>query len=350
MDKIIVALEQTKKSIFDNESLFLRYDRLGCEDLLRSQFSGGDIPVKWELAWKKDKFYAKRTYCPTDAQKKDNSVIITEEPSVLILKNRKLLNWSKGFSKCDIEIFSGFVTLNLIKEWTIFEFLGYNVAEKILTTSGNDYQKTCEQTKDEPAFYFLSLPYLPETLREHQTDYHIKPTRDNIDNHLCWVIGRTSSDTIWIDDNFRIRKRLLYDQLYKNSIKYVINYRDHREIKPNIWIPLTLSIDIYANPFVEPEVNWGKVAKRWTIKISEFEINQVPDNLFDVTPDVGTLVQDFDKNERYRIVKKGSDPFAGPIAQGITANRYVVYRAIFITLGSFLILLYFWLKFRERRE
>jgi hypothetical protein len=348
LDEIIVALEQTKKGILDNELLFFKCDRLDCKDLLHSEFSGGDIPVNWELAWKKDNFYAKRTYFPTEIQKKNKEVFITEEPATLILKNRKLLNWNRGLSKCDIETFAGLITLNFINEWTIFEFLGYNVAEKILTLSGNDYQKICEQMKSEPAFYFLFFPYLPETLRDYRTNYSIRSNRENIDNHSCWVIEWSGNDIIWIDDNFIVRKRTIYNPLHKGSIKYVINYLDHKEIKPNTWFPLTLSIDVYANPFVEPENNWGKIAKQWIFKISEFNINQVSDNLFDITPTLGTLVQDFDKKETYRITEEDSDPFAGPITQGIKSNRYVMFRAILIIIGSVLIFVVVWLKFRNK--
>lgn len=348
LDEIIVALEQTKKGLLENESLSFKCDRLDCQDLLHSGFSGGDIPVGWELAWKKDNFYAKRTYFPTEIQKKNKEVFITEEPATLILKNRKLLNWNKGSSKCDIETFSGLITLNFIKEWTIFEFLGYNVVEKILTHSGNDYQKICEQMKSEPAFYSLFFPYLPETLRDHRTNYSIRPNRENIDNHSCWVIEWSGHDIIWIDDNFIVRKRTLYNPLHKGSIKYVINYLDHKEIKPNVWFPFALSIDVYANPIVEPQNNWGKIAKQWVFKISEFEMNQVSDNLFDITPTLGTLVQDFDRKEMYTITDPNSDPFAGPIAQGIKVNRYFMFRAILIVIGSAMILIAAWLKLRKK--
>ncbi|MDR1494355.1 MAG: hypothetical protein LBT05_16800 [Planctomycetaceae bacterium] len=52
----------------------------------------------------------------------------------------------------------------------------------------------------------------------------------------------------------------------------------------------------------------------------------------------------------YTITEPNSDPFAGPIGQGIKANRYVMIRALFIIVGVAMILISIWLTLRKKER
>jgi hypothetical protein len=306
LDKIIEVIEKTQDEILNNDSLFLKCEK-NCYDILHSKYSGGDIPMSWELAWKNNNFYAKRLFRPTKLQKENKDIFTSEKPFIFLCKNKEFLLWNEGVSQCNIDKYSGNVMINLINEYEIFEYLGYNAAEKILTHSGNDYQKICEQMKSEPAFYFLFLPYLPDTLQKNSINYSIRQKQESVDNHLCWIIEWANHDIIWIDELSIIRKRIVYNN---DMIQYCINYQNHKEIKPDVWLPFTISVDIYSDVSIEPQNNWGKIAKKWVYHISDFNINNVPESLFDVSPIPGTLVIDGIRKETYTITDPNSDPFA----------------------------------------
>jgi hypothetical protein len=76
----------------------------------------------------------------------------------------------------------------------------------------------------------------------------------------------------------------------------------------------------------------------------------VSEELFNIVPEPGTYVLDDIRKIEYTITDPNFDPFAGPIDQEITANRYVMFRAILIIIGSILILvaMWLWLKFRNK--
>jgi hypothetical protein len=344
IDRVIEVLEKTKQEILDSNSLFLKCEK-NCYDMLHSKYSGGDISLNWELAWKDSSFYVKRLFRHMDQQSKNQDIFTSEEPFILLLKNKNLLNWNQGNSTCSIENAVGDIIINMINEWELFEYLGYNITEKIITLSGNNYPEIYEQKKNDFVFYSLFLPYLPDTLRKNSKNYSIRVTQESIDDHLCWVIEWSNHDMIWLDDRFIIRRRTIY---HNDNIQYEISYKNHKEIRQDIWLPFNISVNIYSNTSVEPKDNWGKIAKKWVFEISDFKIDNVSDSLFDVTPLPGTLVVDGIRKETYRITEEGSDPFAGPIAQGLKVNRYAMFRAILIIVVSVLLLIGTWFLLRNK--
>ena len=139
LDEFIRETSRVKQRIVNEmDSFLIKCERLPSEDVLLTLSSGGDIPLSWELGWKGKIIYAKRTFFPTEAQKKVETVTIPEEPTTLILKKGALLEWPEGYNRCYVNSFDD-VDINMINEWPLFEFLGYNVAEKIFSSADISY-------------------------------------------------------------------------------------------------------------------------------------------------------------------------------------------------------------------
>ena len=348
LDEFVRETSRVKQRIVnDMDSFLVKCKRLPSEDVLRSRYSGGDIPLVWELGWQGQYFYAKRTFFPTEAQKKLEDIFISEEPTTLVLKKGALLDWHEGLEKCYVDTFNE-VVINMINEWDFFEFLGYNVAEKIIDSSGVSYNGFHKQKKGVPGYDFLTHLYLPETIVSNRSKYSVRQERETIDGHDCFVIEWKDRDMLWVDPNHHwvLRRRTTFtDNQHK---KNTINYQDYREIEPNVWFPFKLSIDVYANTAVEPKENWGKVAKRLFFEVQELSTAALPDSFFDIIPPPGTLVIDGIRGTTYTIWKEGTDPFAGAIELGVKPNHYVVFRAITIIIGSILIFIAVWRMLRNR--
>ena len=335
-----------RKVVDDMHSFFLKCERLRCEDVLRSRYSGGDIPLSWELGWKGKNFYAKRTFVPTAVQRKMEDILIPEEPTISILKDGAFMEWSTGLEKCNVDIYEGYTMVNLINEWAFFEFLGYNIAEKIINSSKNTYKDVYEKMENDPAFYFLRLPYLPESIVNNYSMYAVNREKEKIDDSDCFVLEWRDKDVLWVDPNHHwvVRQRTTFtDDKHK---KFTVRYQDYREIEPGVWFPFKLSVDVYADTKIEPKANWDKIAKRWQFEVTELK-TEFPEVLLAVSPPPGTLVVDGIRGTTYTIYDPVHDPFAGPIEQGLKANRYVVFRAICIVIGSILIFIAVWRMLRR---
>jgi hypothetical protein len=94
-----------------------------------------------------------------------------------------------------------------------------------------------------------------------------------------------------------------------------------------------------------PKEMWDKPLYRYTYKVS-LSLDVVSER-FDFSPPVGALVVDGIRKDSYRITAEGANPFAGPIAQGLQANRWVMFRAITIIIGSILVFIGLWLMLRR---
>ena len=351
IDMFIRETSQVKQRIVNEmDSFFIKCNRLPSEVVLTSRYSGGDIPLAWELGWQGQNFYTKRTFFPTEAQKKLENIFISEIPTTLILKNGAVLEWDEGAERCNVDNLVDGVLLNMISEWEYFEFLGYNVAEKIITSSGNSYKDVYRKKKGELGYYFLTLPYLPESIIDNYSKYSVNQEKEKIDGHDCFVIEWKDKDTLWADQNHHwvIRQRTTFtDDKHK---KFTVRYHDYREIESGVWFPFRLSVDVYADTTVEPRANWDKIAKRRFYDIQEVKTSQLPESLFAATPPPGTRVIDHIRKETYTIWDPNVDPFAGPIAEGLKANRYVKFRAITIIIGSILIFIAVWRLLRNKED
>ena len=204
----------------------------------------------------------------------------------------------------------------------------------------------------EQVYYFLTLPYLPESIIDNYSKYSVKQEMENIDGHDCFVIEWKDKDILWVDPNHHwvIRQRTTFnDDKHK---KFTVRYQEYREIESGVWFPFKLSVDVYADTIVEPRTNWGKIAKRRFYETQEVKTSQLPESLFSVTPPPGTRVIDHIRKETYTIWDPNVDPFAGPIEQALKVNRHVKYRALGIIIGSILIFIAVWqiLSRMEKRQ
>jgi hypothetical protein len=347
-----VVSSMRKNMITDLPELSLTCNRLRCIDKLHSDYSGGDIPLVYELVWKNNDFYVKRTFFPTDKQKMIKDVFITDLPVILVMKNGKLLEWEQGHNRCGIDNFDEIDT-NFIQEWEIFPLLGINITKKIVEAAGVNYPDYVERKRGKSAYEFLDEKNYPDSFLEE--GYVIRSQPESIDNKNCIVVELPNVDILWLDPelNYSLRKRIRYNN-NDGHIKYTAYYQGYEEIHPNIFLPRKVIVDYYALTSVEPNENWGKVAKRVEFDILNVKTDKIDDSLFTVIPTLGTRVVDGIRKEQYRITDPNTDPFEGPIKAGIDAlnkqRRYVVIRSLCIIVGSLLFLLLLWLTLDRKRN
>ncbi len=344
LDQIIAGLNSTENQLFHNTDGFLvKFSRLPCVDVLKSEYSGGDIPVNWEVARKGKKYYVKRTFVPI-GKKKVGDIAISTEPLVKVLQDGCLLSWDLRTNRCSIEKFTEGYEINMAYEWSYFELLGVHVIKYAVNDNKGDYESLRKKEKIQ-GYEFLNVLDLPDSLVRHRDHYIVKNELINIEGHDCYVLEWEQRDILFVDPdmNFSVRKRIVYNQ-DNGQIEYVATNKDFKEVCPGLWLPYKQMVDVYANTSVEPRSNWGKIASQRFFEIKEVKVGDIEDSLFEISPPVGTRVVDGIRSIHYTISDPGSDPFAGPIGQAIKANHSVIIRTILIIVGSVLIFFAVWLK------
>jgi hypothetical protein len=277
----------------------------------------------------------------------DTSSDTTKYPEIeyFLLLNGKFCDYHLTNEICNIDDAKEVIS-NLFDHLIYFDFLGMNIYQKIAESNGVDYIDL--QKKQIDGSLLLNI-FFPEGLTQNRDSVSISDTVENIDGNNCFRVEYAGREVLWVDvKNLSIiRKRVSY---FKKDlpIKYVVSFNDYKEIKSGIFLPFSFNVDYYAHIEAEPKTSWGKVAKRQKYKVSKISFDDIPNARFDISPTIGTNISDALRKENYRVSNPDSDPFAGSIAQGIKANRFFMFRALFIITGSILILLAVWVKFRKR--
>ncbi|MDO5553723.1 MAG: hypothetical protein Q4G68_08170 [Planctomycetia bacterium] len=342
---VFTAVKNANSEIMEkSDCLHIKCERLHTKDILQSQYSGGDIPLQWELGWTEKSFYAKKTFFPTDAQKQNAKMFIPEEPCVMIVRGTDILEWDAGRKVCYIDRFLD-RDINFIQEWSIFELLGFDIAKKILTSTGDNYNDYRRRHAGRLGYEFVNKTYMAEAVADGR--YVVKDEMDVVGDTPCVVMEWPERDKVWLDPErgFALLKRVVYDEK-TGQILYVAHYENHSELKNRIFLPGQISVDYYADSSIEPQKNWGKIAKTVMYNISVFDSDH--EGMPEVFPPPGTRVVDGVRKIEYTITEEYADPFAGPTGQGIKRNRHLLIRAALVVAGSVLILLGAWLKYRKR--
>jgi len=122
--------------------------------------------------------------------------------------------------------------------------------------------------------------------------FEVRPGTEPVDGAPCVVVTRPGAETIWLDPavNYGVRKHELFDPQSKALRVRRVN-RDFAEVAPGVWLPRLCYREEGAQK-PAPESERGKPMVRYTFKVVELEVNDVPDALFELEIPTGVMVAD----------------------------------------------------------
>jgi hypothetical protein len=266
------------------------------------------------------------------------------EPQISISKNSLLLEWRQYSESASVDQLTD--GRNMHQCFDYFRHIGWNVSRYVVESGGEKYDIV---QKDPSLGDYLDHPFLPEFLEQNSSKYKVLPIQEDIDGFPCWVLEYLGMDKVWVDSErgHAIRKRVYHWEPGKPR-KFSILNQEWKEVAPRLWLPHKQIVDKYASIVSEDSKIWDQVTARMFYEVNEILINDVSDKLFSVDLPVGIEVLDSARGTIYTVTDPNSDPFAGPIGQGIKPNRFVMFRAITIIIGSLMIFIAVWRMLRNK--
>jgi hypothetical protein len=132
--------------------------------------------------------------------------------------------------------------------------------------------------------------------------FEVRPTPEEVDGSPCVVVTRPGRETYWLDPkvNYGVRK---YERLAPRSevVRERRQNRDFAEVAPGIWLPKVCTRDVCGPPLA-PVPYRGAPMLRFTYTVTGFQLNNVPDSLFELKIKPGILVVD-----ATRLPRKGDE-------------------------------------------
>lgn len=301
---------------------------------------GKILPIKWQLARKKDLWYtwACALHQPDSCAE------------IQIAKKGKLFEWRQDDRFCFVHNFDN--GWNIFEHWGYFQRLGLNIYRYIAETNGIDYQALTSMDENRGEHAVVSRPMVPSCLEANAGKYLVHADKARIDDGFCWVVEYPGVDKLWIDPDkgFVVRKRI-YHFGFGKPVWGAIHNSDYREIKPGLWVPFTQVEDRYATMSYHPQSLWGKVLQEVTYEVDDFSLSKVDESLFDPRVKPGVMVWDSSRNIEYPISDANADPFAGPISHGIAQRRWSkLLLALNIVMIVCLIAVLAWRGFWKRKH
>ncbi len=349
------GIKNAESSFFLNDSFLVIARRVKCEEITPNRFSGGYLNSEFIVAKKGTMWFTSKTFTQIGETNKDgNNVVQTPdgtevyvplEPMINILKNHRVFEWNKNNISASVRNFTD--GGNMHQSTDYFRQVGWNVSRYIVKAGGGNYEAA---KKRESLGDYLDHPFLPEFLEANLAKYRVNSVQEEIDGFPCWVVEYPGMDKFWVDSEhgYAIRKRI-YHWGPNQARKFAIHNMDFREVKPGIWLPYRQIVDKYASIVSEKKDIWDKVASRLNYEVQEIIFDDIPEQYFDANVSDGLQILDAVRNTKYTISSSESaDPFAGPIGQGIKANRFVMIRSLIILCGSIVTLIAVWMKFRKK--
>jgi hypothetical protein len=345
IDSFILALKK-KEDLWNQQTQFeIKYSRYECHDVLKSQYSGGDLLVDWDTVKKGTKWAVNSTLLGLDEKnlpKSKSSNFAYPEIHYFLLKDGQYCEYQETNETCIVD-YAKEVISNFFNELVYFDFQGINLCQRIADSHNVDYDSLL--TRDR---FLQAKNFFPETFEKSRHQLQVSDSKEEINGYFCWKIEKPGSEIVWIDaENLSIIRKRTSSFGKDLPRQFDVYFEDYREVAPDLWLPYSINVDFYAHFEVEPKSVWGKVAKRQKYRVRSIDFENVPDSLVDVTPAIGTLVSDAVRLQTYRISDPNADPFAGPIAEGLKVNQHVKYRAIGIMIGSIMIFIAVWLLLRR---
>jgi len=355
VDGIIDGIKASERRFFQLDSFLVNCERKRSEDITPSRFSGGYLNVVFIVAKSGNRWFTSKAFTEVGQQDSEGRNMITLkggghlwsplEPHVLLLKNHLSLEWRQFSEYASVDPFEGEHTKNAHSRFDYFRHVGWNVSRHLIESENKDYDVVRKTLFEDD----IDHPFLPEFLEKNKNRYTVHPNQEEADGFPCWVVEYPEMDKFWVDTEhgYAIRKRIYHWEKGKPK-KFAILNQDWKEVAPELWLPYKQIVDKYASIVAEDSQIWNEVTARMYYEINEILINNVPDNVFEIALPIGTHVTDNARKTQYTIWDPNTDPFAGPIAQGLNVNRYVKYRAIGIIIGSIMILIAVWRMLRRR--
>lgn len=309
LDEIIDGLDAREKAFFGSKSMFVCYERTKSEDIVATVASGGLLPAEWTLAYCGGKWLSQRRFTRPGIT---DGITIPAEPKICIAKGRYTVDWDAATQRACIDHFDE--GPEICSALYLTRNLALDAPRHILQSTGSsmDIHELRKQYADDAAH-----PFLPASLRENRSRYHVLSDSETIDGVPCWIVEWPGMDRfhVAVERGFSIPMRT-YCWGPGKPPQFAYRNSDYREVKPGLWVPFTQIVDRYASVFAEEKSLWGKVACRTEYKVKEIHFDDVSEGLFDVELPPGTLVFDVIRNFSYIVADKNtSDPFAMPIAQ-----------------------------------
>jgi hypothetical protein len=154
------------------------------------------------------------------------------------------------------------------------------------------------------SFFFMSTgiwpldsrpPYRPGgrpyTLREvaESSEYHLRPRLEKVGNYWCHVLEHGQGDRLWIDterDCALLARES--DDLNNGYLMQRYELVGHREITDGVWLPDHIRTIQYDSTAGTAEGRKRKI-KDGVITLSEVQVNNVDDQVFEFGPPPGSL-------------------------------------------------------------
>jgi hypothetical protein len=348
VNDIFNGIKAAESRFFQLDSFLVNSERIKSEDITPSRYSGGFIDVEFIVAKSGNRWFTSKAFTQIGQKNADGLNMLGEiwvplDPQISILKNNLLLEWRQYGEMASVESLTE--GRNTHQCFDFFRHVGWNISRHVVESGSEKYDTVQKIPSLED---YLDHPFLPEFLEKNKSKYRVHPTREEVDGFPCWVVEYPDMDKFWVDTEhgYAIRKRIYHWEPGKPK-KYAIHNQDWKEVAPEIWLPHKQVVDKYASIVSEDSKIWNQVTARMYYETKEIRINNVSEDLFNVVLPVGTQVIDMARDTVYYITESGADPFAGPIDQGVKANRWGVLRAITIIAGSIMIFTGFWLMLRK---
>ena len=349
--EVVTAIQEMERFLFKDAPFHVDYSRNKCEEATRSRYSGGYLNVRFALAHRGKKWYSLKQFLVVGEENEHGSNIVTLdngqkisvplEPKIIVTKENTHLEW-KPYGRHSIVLqHLASDGNNVFQNLDYLRHVGLNPAKHIANTMGADITRlsNIEWLKDD-----LDHPFLPDFIEQNSSKYKVLSTQENVDDFPCWILEYPGMDKIWVDAErgFAVRKRV-YHWGPGQPRKFGIHNLDFKEVKPGLWLPEKQIIEKYASIKSENKNIWDQVTSRLYYQLDRVDFDEnVPDALFSITPSPGTYVMDMIRGVEYTVTDPNQDPFAGPIELARGVNRWIMFRAITIIIGSILIFIAVW--------
>jgi hypothetical protein len=122
----------------------------------------------------------------------------------------------------------------------------------------------------------------------------LRPTQEFERGHACHVLDAPGRQRLWVD---AAKGVVLRRECFAEGSKFpdmTYDYSDYQEAAPGLWLPhglkRTQCLPASATPVME-----------LAYSVRRYEVNAVPDSLFEPAPGPGTLVRDVDTDCAYQV-------------------------------------------------
>lgn len=345
IDEIVHQFAEAKRKLFiEDESFFIRYTSIVAENRLSTDKNDEYHSVVYTNGRKSKLWGTCATLAGTEKQNQE-----TKHFAV----NGKIIDWSQYSNHAVVAPFED--GRNMYHHWSYFQGIGIVPYDLLAEANGTSFDSVLVKATQSPYLEPILGMYLPACIDTYRSKYSMRSKPETVDGISCWVLEWPNRDVIWLDMKLTgvIRKRTIYNAS-SGTLKSVFYNSDVKEVKKGLFLPYKQD----ARHYVYPEMGLsqsetGKELSHFVYQVNILEFCSVrpeAEKFFDVQLPVGAGVYDVAKDVDYRISDPHSDPFAGPIAQGLRIRRHHIIRSICITLGFMLMCLAVYVKmFRSKK-